>query len=183
MEYLPIAALAVSILALLIALAARAKAAGQARGVEDARTEARRLANETADELEQKLRVLRQTLCAMRAGAPLTDEMILSGQTYFDVSPEDGKRMVEQGGVRIVDVRTAQEVASGIIPGAVHIPVDQLEDRLGELPKDGKKTLVYCAGGGRSAAACEFLSGQGYANLHNLNGGIGSYTGRVERPK
>jgi len=61
------------------------------------------------------------------------------------------------------------------------IPVQELPERLSDLPRDGRKTLVYCAGGGRSAAACEMLTREGYANLHNLTGGIGAWGGPIER--
>jgi len=55
--------------------------------------------------------------------------------------------------------------------------VQMLEERWKEIPKDGRKTLVYCAGGERSAAACEFLSRQGYENLYNLAGGFHAWSG------
>jgi rhodanese-related sulfurtransferase len=42
--------------------------------------------------------------------------------------------------------------------------------------------LVYCAGGGRSAAACEFLSRSGFENVFNLEGGFMSWSGPTARP-
>jgi rhodanese-related sulfurtransferase len=90
---------------------------------------------------------------------------------------------VQSGDVRVLDVRTPAETTHGIIPGAALIPVDQLEDRWKEIPKDKKQLLVYCAGGGRSAAACEFLSQQGYDSVFNLEGGFSSWTGPTARPK
>ena len=79
-------------------------------------------------------------------------------------------------------MRTPGEVAAGKIPGALHIPIDDLEARRAEIARDDRTKLVYCAGGGRSAAACEFLSSQGWTNLLNLEGGFQSWTGPVERP-
>jgi len=84
--------------------------------------------------------------------------------------------------VRVVDVRTPQETAAGMIPGALRIPVDEIEQRMKELPRDGRRTLVYCAGGSRSAAACEFLSRQGYEELYNLEGGFQSWSGPRAKP-
>ena len=86
------------------------------------------------------------------------------------------------GGLWILDVRTPQETAAGIIPGAVLIPIDDLESRRSELPRDGRKTLVYCAGGGRSAVACEYLSREGYGELYNLEGGFTSWSGPRAKP-
>ncbi|MBM3976633.1 MAG: rhodanese-like domain-containing protein [Planctomycetes bacterium] len=107
--------------------------------------------------------------------------MIRNGQLWFDVTPDEGKHMVVDERVRVLDVRTPQETAMGVIPGALLIPVQELPERLSDLPRDGRKTLVYCAGGGRSAAACEMLTREGYANLHNLTGGIGAWGGPIER--
>ena len=75
-----------------------------------------------------------------------------------------------------------QETAGGIIPGAQLIPIEELEERAREVRRSEKPLLIYCAGGGRSAAACEFLSGQGQLGLQNLSGGIGSWGGAVTRP-
>ena len=49
-------------------------------------------------------------------------------------------------GKQIVDVRSEAEIASGMIPGAIHIPIDQLRDRLDELDP-GKPTVTVCASG------------------------------------
>jgi len=73
----------------------------------------------------------------------------------------------------ILDVRKAFEVATGIIPGAVHIPLDELRDRIGELPKD-KEVLAYCAVGLRGYLACRILAQRGFA-CRNLTGGIKTY--------
>src|SRR5262249_4303432 len=111
MDFLPIAALILAALALLIALAARGKAAGLAQAPEDAKAEARRQARGAVEETEQRIQNLRQLLCMLRANAPLTDEMIMNGQLYLDLSPDDGKTFAQRGGVRILDVRTPQETA------------------------------------------------------------------------
>ncbi len=73
----------------------------------------------------------------------------------------------------ILDVRKDFEVAAGIIPGAVHIPLDELRDRLSELPKD-KEILAYCAVGLRGYLACRTLEQKGY-RCRNLSGGIKTY--------
>ena len=73
----------------------------------------------------------------------------------------------------LLDVRTAPEVQQGTIPGAVHIPVDELRDRLGELPRD-KEILVFCQVGLRGYLACRILSQNGFA-CRNLTGGYKTY--------
>jgi phage shock protein E len=71
-------------------------------------------------------------------------------------------------GARIVDVRSEGEFRSGAYPGAVNIPVQELESRLSELPKD-RPIVVYCASGARSAAAERMLRARGFGDV--VNGG------------
>ena len=177
------ASLAIAVVALLVALAARSSASGMRNELEETRAEARRRAENSAHDAEEKIAALRRMLAQIAAGAKLTPEMIREGRLWHEAPPAEGARMVAGGGVRVVDVRTPQETSLGIIPGALLIPVDELESRCKELPRDGRKTLVYCAGGGRSAAACEFLSAQGYEELYNLEGGFQSWSGPTAKPK
>jgi hydroxyacylglutathione hydrolase len=74
-------------------------------------------------------------------------------------------------------------MAAGIIPGAILIPIDEIETRMKEIPRDGRTTLVYCASGGRSAAACEFLSRAGWGELMNLEGGFSAWNGPKATPR
>jgi NADPH-dependent 2,4-dienoyl-CoA reductase/sulfur reductase-like enzyme/peroxiredoxin family protein/rhodanese-related sulfurtransferase/TusA-related sulfurtransferase len=73
----------------------------------------------------------------------------------------------------LLDVRTSPEVLQGTIPGSIHIPVDELRDRLGELPKD-KEILAFCQVGLRGYLACRILSQNGLA-CRNLSGGYKTY--------
>jgi len=73
-----------------------------------------------------------------------------------------------KAGAKIVDVRSTGEFQSGAYPGAVNIPVQELEARLGELPMD-RPIVVYCASGGRSAAAERMLRARGFTDV--VNGG------------
>lgn len=171
------AALAIAVLAFLVALAARSKASKLAQGIEDAKADARRRVENALEETREEVETLRRILARVAGGEKLASEMVLEGRLWREASPDEGKAMVAAGDVRVLDVRTPQETERGILPGAVLIPVQVLEERWKEIPKDGRKTLVYCAGGERSAAACEFLSRQGYENLYNLVGGFLSWSG------
>jgi rhodanese-related sulfurtransferase len=73
--------------------------------------------------------------------------------------------------VCIIDVREDEEVAAGMIPGARHIPMGTIPDRLADIPRDGEVVLV-CRSGARSGRVYEYLTAQGYANLVNMNGGM-----------
>ena len=79
---------------------------------------------------------------------------------------------VKEGQV-LLDVRTEAEVEAGTIPGAVHIPVDELRERLGKLSKE-KEVLVFCQVGLRGYLAARTLSQHGY-KVRNLTGGYKTY--------
>ena len=177
-----IAALSLALLALVAAILARGKAAGLEAKIEEARSDARRRAENTLEESKAEVETLRRMLARIAAGAKLSPQMIAEGRLWHEVGTQEAVVMVTVGGVRVVDVRTPQETAAGMIPGALRIPVDEIEQRMKELPRDGRRTLVYCAGGSRSAAACEFLSRQGYEELYNLEGGFQSWSGPRAKP-
>jgi rhodanese-related sulfurtransferase len=75
----------------------------------------------------------------------------------------------------VVDVRGKAELASGVIPKAVHIELGQLPARWEEL-KDADEIVCYCAAGMRSYNAAMFLREKGLFNATSLEGGIGSWT-------
>lgn len=176
------AALALGGASSLAALIALGRASAARSAAADAEREAKRRAENFGAESKRELDTLRQMLAVVASGGKLTRDQVLEGRMWSDTSPDEGRKLVEANAVRLLDVRTASETAGGIIPGAQLIPVDQLESRLREVSKDGKPLLVYCAGGGRSAAACEFLSSQGFAQLSNLEGGFGAWQGPRARP-
>jgi NADPH-dependent 2,4-dienoyl-CoA reductase/sulfur reductase-like enzyme/rhodanese-related sulfurtransferase len=68
----------------------------------------------------------------------------------------------------VLDVRRADERAKGCIPGSMHIPLDELRSRLGELPKD-KEIIASCQSGQRSYFACRLLAQHGF-KVRNLAG-------------
>lgn len=82
------------------------------------------------------------------------------------ITDADAKVLVQKGAV-LVDVRTPEEFASGHIAGALNIPVQELDARKGELPKD-KDLVLYCRSGARSARGRELLLAAGYPKVHNL---------------
>jgi len=73
----------------------------------------------------------------------------------------------------VIDVREAAEVAQGKIANAKHIPLGQLQSRVGELEKyKAKPIIMVCRSGHRSAGACGILSKNGFAEVYNLAGGM-----------
>ncbi len=74
----------------------------------------------------------------------------------------------------ILDVRTGNECGRGMAPGAINIPVDELRDRINEVPK-GKKIAVHCGVGIRSYIASRILMQSGFEEVYNISGGYISY--------
>lgn len=77
---------------------------------------------------------------------------------------------------QLLDVRQPKEYELEHLPGAILIPVKELMSRLNELDP-AKPTLVYCAVGGRSKAACQMLQGSNFTDVYNLSGGIKAWNG------
>ncbi len=73
----------------------------------------------------------------------------------------------------LLDVRSAEERTVSVIPGSIHIPLDELRGRLDELDAS-KRIIVHCFSGQRSYFAYRMLRLRGF-NVRNLTGGIRSW--------
>ena len=91
---------------------------------------------------------------------------------YETVSPAEAHRLSKEGAF-FIDVRTPAEYKSGHASGTRNVPLQNLQNRLHELPK-GRPILVICQSGARSATACNFLSAQGY-QVTNVSGGTANW--------
>ena len=78
------------------------------------------------------------------------------------------------GAVAVLDVRTDAEWNAGHIPGAVHVPLGRLPERLASLPRT-VPLVVHCQGGTRSAIAASLLRAQGFDDVTNLAGGFAGW--------
>ena len=75
---------------------------------------------------------------------------------------------LEKSGALMIDVRTPGEFNSGHIEGAINIPYDVIDRKIGDHPKD-KAIIVYCRSGSRSSVAKQKLEQAGYTDV--VNGG------------
>ena len=76
----------------------------------------------------------------------------------------------------IVDVRETSEYENGRLPGAVHIPLSQLDARVAEIARQGSRPVIaYCARGKRSRMEASALSKAGFGEIYNLSGGIDAW--------
>ncbi|KOO52476.1 rhodanese-like domain-containing protein [Viridibacillus sp. FSL E2-0187] len=95
------------------------------------------------------------------------------------ISVEEVQQLLESGKeLNLIDVREVDEVAAGIIPTAINIPLGLIEFRMNELDKS-KEYIMVCRSGGRSGNATMFLENQGF-NVANMDGGMLAWAGEVE---
>lgn len=115
---------------------------------------------------------MRKLIIVLIAGLLLGGASLATANLARSIAPNDAQALLKQrNNIYLLDVRTPQEFQQGRLAGARLIPIDQIIQRLGELPKD-RPILVYCAVGSRSAQVFSFLARRGYAEVYNLDGGI-----------
>lgn len=79
-----------------------------------------------------------------------------------------------EAGAFILDVRQPDEWNEAHIPGSTLIPLDQLSDRINELPTD-QEIVVVCRSGNRSAQGRDILLGAGFTNVTSMAGGLNQW--------
>ncbi len=99
-----------------------------------------------------------------------------SGSAQGKLDPGAFEKGVAQSGAQIVDVRTPQEFGSGHLDGALNMDISapKFAENIARLDKN-KPVYVYCAVGGRSASASNYLVKQGFAKVYDLSGGISAW--------
>jgi rhodanese-related sulfurtransferase len=98
----------------------------------------------------------------------------------YEIAPEAlRERLAGPDPPLLLDVRRPDEVAICSLEGAVHLPMDELQDRMSELDPT-KETVVYCHHGVRSLSVTVFLRNQGFKNVSSLSGGIDRWSALVD---
>ena len=93
---------------------------------------------------------------------------------WHDINKLDQEKTV------LIDVRTPEEFSLGTIEGAKNIPVDELRNRLSEIPQD-REIIIFCQVGLRAYLACRILRQKGFKNIKNLSGGYKTYFPTVQK--
>jgi molybdopterin/thiamine biosynthesis adenylyltransferase/rhodanese-related sulfurtransferase len=96
-----------------------------------------------------------------------------------EIDPSEVKELLQEGAV-IVDIREAEELASGLLPGAKHVPRSYLETRIEGIVADrSAHVILYCASGNRSAYGARTLrDDMGYEQVQSMKGGIALWKDR-----
>lgn len=111
-----------------------------------------------------------QQFCGI--AAPTVDEVP-------QISAKELAALMGQRAVSLIDVRTAEEVAICALPGATHLPLAELDERLDNLQRDAEY-IVYCKAGLRGDRAVSTLQRHGFSNVRNLTGGIAAWSREVD---
>lgn len=93
-------------------------------------------------------------------------------QTIVQVDNATFQKLITEGDGILIDVRTEEEIANGVIdnPLKIDFSSSDFSEQLDQLPKDSE-IYIYCAVGGRSGKAAEILKDKGYSKIYNLEGG------------
>lgn len=91
--------------------------------------------------------------------------------SYAEITPAQAREQVQAGDLFVLDVRYQKEWEAGAIPGAKHVMLGYLPQRMQELPRD-RPILVQCKSGRRSAIAVSLLRANGFSRVQNLDGGF-----------
>jgi molybdopterin/thiamine biosynthesis adenylyltransferase/rhodanese-related sulfurtransferase len=106
--------------------------------------------------------------------SPSSADLLRQVKSEIDeVDPSEVKELLQEGAV-IIDLRETEELASGVLPGAKHVPRSYLETRIeGIVPNRDAHVILYCASGNRSAYGARTLRDDlGYEHVESMTGGI-----------
>jgi rhodanese-related sulfurtransferase len=96
-----------------------------------------------------------------------------STDTLELISPQDASTLSAEKKAIIIDVREEGEWNTVHIPGAIHIPLAQLNNRLSELQSYKNSAIItQCRSGARSAKALDILKSAGFTHVKNMEGGL-----------
>lgn len=126
------------------------------------------------------------------AGKGVMDMVAEAKEAIENLTPSELAAELDGRDVLVVDLREAEELQDqGVIAGAVHAPRGMLEfyaDPATPYHREefdrSRRTILYCASGGRSALACSVLKQMGFHNVAHLDGGFKAWTtsgGTVEQ--
>ena len=95
------------------------------------------------------------------------------------ISSTEAIKLLDNIDYKFIDVRTNSEFLSGHIENSIHIPLQELENRLNEIKQIKQKNIiVYCRSGARSSNATSILLKNNF-KVQNLSGGILSWDGKL----
>ena len=124
------------------------------------------------DPLPQSAKPIKCPKCA-HSSLPITEKAI-------SITPREVKdKLSKKEEFVFLDVRWPHEIETAQIKGTIKIPLNELENRIEELPKD-KEIVIHCRTGGRSRFAAITLLCHGYPRVKNMVGGINQWSKEID---
>ncbi len=134
--------------------------------------------------LDHGLKTLRLHLASVLRGIPPAVASVLNGLPYSEVAKEEVIAFIKGiPNLLILDVRSDEGWNNGYIPGAKHVPANQVLLRLGELADKNRPILTVCANGNTAVGVSQLLAKEGFTLVFNALGGMAGYTGELVRPE
>ncbi len=113
---------------------------------------------------------------AVFAAVWLLFDVFSRGNGKTSVTPISATLLMNKENAVPLDIRNAEEFSQGHLPGAINMPLSDIEKRVQELEKYKNKPLIlYCAYGNRSEGALSRLKKAGFEKLYNLRGGLAEW--------
>jgi rhodanese-related sulfurtransferase len=134
--------------------------------------------------IHKLLEIERNHLIRVKNKEEVSDEFILNGRTYLDLSPEKAWRLYRNPDFDfiLVDVTSKDYQPRNRLPEALHIPWEEFAERFLEISSRTTPLLIISEDGTNSVLACEFLVKRGYYNCNNISGGYKCWKGfRLEK--
>lgn len=126
------------------------------------------------EEIDRQLAIQRSHMVRLKNREDLSDDFILRGKSYNDLSPEKAWKLFQKPDLDFVfiDVSHGEFIPQGPRPSVViHIPLEQLEQRWEEIPNRATPLFLISEDGLRSVLACDYLARKGFFNCNNISGG------------
>lgn len=140
-------------------------------------------------ELELKIEKLvdieRNHLIRVKNGEEMSDDFLVSGRAYQDLSPEKALKLYNNKDFDFIllDVSSKDHQPLKNFPEAIHIPWEEFRERFHEIQSKTTPILIISEDGTHSVLACEFMVKRGYYNCNNISGGYKYWKGRLEEVK
>ncbi len=129
--------------------------------------------------LDRLIQIERDHLIRVKNKEELSDEFILQGKSYQDLTPEKAWKFYQKEDFNFIfiDVSSGDFRPLKRIPEALHLPWEDFRNRFIEIQSRTTPIFVICEDGTHSVLACEFLVKHGFFNCNNISGGYKHWKG------
>ena len=133
---------------------------------------------ELEQRIEQLISVERNHLMRVKNREELSDDFIVQGRKYQDLTPEKAWKLYQNKDYDFIILDVSSESYNGPrIPRSLHIPWEDFRNDFTQIQSRSIPIFVICEDGSRSILACEFLVKHGFYNCNNISGGYKFWKG------